>query len=139
MKIEVTFKNGYPVMTPELHETYTAMGSTNVLVTFEKIPMKHSDAQRNYFHGVIVKYFQELWREIKGFFHESIVKAVLKQKFLKKEHICEITGEVFQIVRDTRDLNISEYDLFIQQCRFYYQYETGEEIPFTSYYRGKEL
>jgi len=138
MQIEVSFRNGYPVIDQVLYQAFSKFEDSQVLMTLEQLPMKHSDAQRRYLNGVVVKHFQELWREVRGFFHHSIVKAILKQKFLRQEVVCEITGEIFEVIKDTRDLNKSEYDLFIQECRLYYLYETGEEIPYTSYYRGKE-
>ena len=60
---------------------------------------------------------------------------MLKKMFLTKEIVCQVTGEVEEVVLDTRDLSVSSFDLFIQECRLWYQHETGESIPKPKYYK----
>jgi len=134
MQIEVSFRNGYPVIDQVLYQAFSKFEDSQVLMTLEQLPMKHSDAQRNYFHSVIVEYYRKLWMDVRGNFHKNIVKAMIKSMFLKEEIICEISGEVTEIVKDTRDLSVSEYDEFIQLARLWYLHQTGEEIPMPMYY-----
>lgn len=134
MQLEVDMQNGRAIDRDKVQRAFQTIGDGQYLITFDKLPLKHSDSQRNYFNGVIVDYYKKLWRDVKGNFHKNIVKGMIKSMFLKEEIICEISGEVFEIIRDTRDLSISEYDELIQNARLWYQHETGEEIPKPSYY-----
>jgi len=138
MQVIVKFNRGIPELSEDLRNAYRTFGNDQALITIEKLPMSHSKAQRNYFHSIIVEYYRKLWMDVKGNFHKNIVKAMIKSMFLKEEIICEISGEITEIVKDTRDLSVSEYDEFIQLARLWYQHETGDEIPFVPYYRGKE-
>jgi len=138
MQVVVNFNRNQPELTDELRMAYSTIGFGPALVTFEKLPMSHSKGQRNYLNGIVVKAFQRLWADSVGYMHERIVKGHLKTEFLKREHICEESGEVFEYVLNTSDLNSSEMDLFIQNCRTLYQHQSGEILPYTPYYRGEE-
>lgn len=138
MQVIVDFQNHRIIERDKIDTAVACLDDGTYLIKFDKLPMKHSDAQRNYFNGIIVEYYRKLWIDVKGNFHKNIVKGMLKGMFLKEEVICEITGTIEEVIRDTRDLNVSEYDEFIQNCRLWYQHETGEILPFTPYYRGPE-
>jgi hypothetical protein len=125
-------------MNDELRAYLNQFGNGNYMLSVDKVPLKRSLAQNNYFRGVIVKYYQDFWKDSKGFFHKDIIKGILCKKFLTQEEVCEVTGEVFTIVRNTSDLTSCEFDLFIQECRLYHQHESGEIIPYTQFYRGQE-
>ena len=134
MQLEVDMQNGRAIDRDKVQRAFQTIGDGQYLITFDKLPMKHSEAQRSYFHGIIVEYYRKLWKDVKGNFHKNIVKGMIKSMFLKEEIICEISGEIFEIIKDTRDLTISEYDELIQNARLWYQHETGEEIPKPNYY-----
>jgi len=138
MQVIVKFNRGIPELSEDLRNAYRTFGNDQALITIEKLPMSHSKAQQAYFNGIVVKAFQSLWRDSIGYMHEKIVKGHLKAEFLKKEHICEESGEVLEYILNTSDLSVSEYDLLIQQCRMLYQHQSGEILPYTPYYRGKE-
>jgi hypothetical protein len=138
MQFEVIIDNGHILNKDKVRTAFETLKDGTHLVEIEKLPLKHSKAQRNYFNSVIVRHYQLLFKDIKGLFHKSIVKGMIKKMFLTTEIVCEITGEVEEIVRDTRDLSISEYDLLIQECRLWYQHETGEILPEPIYYKGSK-
>ena len=134
MQFEVIIDSGNILNKDQVRTAFETLKDGTHFVNIEKLPLKHSTAQRNYFNGIIVRYYQLLFNDIKGFFHETIVKGMIKRMFLTTEVVCEITGEVEEIVRDTRDLSVSEYDLLIQRCRLWYQNETGEILPKPKYF-----
>jgi len=136
MQFEVIIDNGHILNKEQVRTAFETLKDGTHLVEIEKIPLVRTKAQNNYFHGLIVKYYQNLWRDVKGNFHEVIVKGMLKKMFLTKEIVCQVTGDVEEVVLDTRDLSVNSFDLFIQECRLYYLHETGESIPEPSYYTG---
>ena len=138
MQFEVIIDNGHILNKEQVRTAFETLKDGTHLVEIEKIPLGRTKAQNNYFHGLIVKYYQNLWRDVKGNFHEVIVKGMLKKMFLTKEIVCQVTGDVEEVVLDTRDLSVNSFDLFIQECRLYYLHETGESIPEPSYYKGSK-
>ena len=138
MQFEVIIDNGHILNKEQVRTAFETLKDGTHLVEIEKIPLVRTKAQNNYFHGLIVKYYQNLWRDVKGNFHEVIVKGMLKKMFLTKEIVCQVTGDVEEVVLDTRDLSVNSFDLFIQECRLYYLHETGESIPEPSYYKGSK-
>ena len=138
MQFEVIIDNGHILNKEKVRTAFETLKDGTHLVEIEKLPLRRSKAQNSYFHKVIVKHYQSLWRDVKGNFHEVIVKGMLKKMFLTKEIVCQVTGEVEEVVLDTRDLSVNSFDLFIQECRLWYQHETGEILPETSYYKGSK-
>ena len=135
MQFEVIIDNGNILNKDQVRTAFETLKDGTHFVNIEKLPLGRSLAQNRYFHGIIVKYYQNLWRDVKGNFHEVIVKGMLKKMFLTKEVVCQVTGEVEEVVIDTRDLSVNSFDLFIQECRLYYLHETGESIPEPRYYK----
>jgi len=138
MQFEVIIDNGHILNKEKVRTAFETLKDGTHLVEIEKLPLRRSKAQNSYFHKVIVKHYQSLWRDVKGNFHEVIVKGMLKKMFLTKEIVCQVTGEVEEVVLDTRDLSVNSFDLFIQECRLWYQHETGEILPEPIYYKGSK-
>jgi len=138
MQFEVIIDNGHILNKEQVRTAFETLKDGTHLVEIEKLPLRRSKAQNSYFHKVIVKHYQSLWRDVKGNFHEVIVKGMLKKMFLTKEIVCQVTGEVEEVVLDTRDLSVNSFDLFIQECRLWYQHKTGEILPEPSYYKGSK-
>jgi hypothetical protein len=134
MILEIDFQNRRIVNREQIETAVSTLADGRYLLEFEKLPMKRSDAQNKYLHAVIIPTYQKLFNDIRGRFHENIVKGMIKEMFLKEEIVCEISGEIFTIIKDTRDLNVSEFDEFLQNCRLWYEHNTGEQIALPRYY-----
>lgn len=78
---------------------------------------KRSLPQNSYFHGplldqVLIGLRDAGWNNFK---YPAQVKSFLKTKFLKVQEVNEETGEVLEYIRDTHDLNKTEFNLFIDE------------------------
>lgn len=87
----------------------------DIYVLFIEIPEGHTDAQRQFFHSVIIEDVQRGLLQM-GYAEaqdKKFVKDLIKHKFLTREKLNETTGEVITYTRNTSSLSKDEYSWLI--------------------------
>lgn len=93
---------------------------------------KRSLSQNKYLHGVLIPMvFDGLrnagFNEVRD--HED-AKMVIKELFLKKKIVNEVTGDVLPVTRDTRSLTTAEMNVFIEEVIQWAQQYLNVSIPY---------
>lgn len=122
-------KRGTLEHSEDLRAVLQRFDGQEILVEISKLPMKRSERQNKYYFGLVVPYFQAIWKEAIGGLTKDMTHEMLKHNFLPMDIISPSTGKTVRICRSTRDLSTKEFSEYLDACRAYYLHETGEPIP----------
>jgi predicted nucleic-acid-binding protein len=90
--------------------------NAEIEITFQKKRSYRSSMQNRYYFGVVVTMIQERFKELG---HEGITKELtheyLKGRFLFKEVVNEVTGEVLKLPLSTTELTKSDFSEYLEQ------------------------
>ena len=91
---------------------------------------KRSNAQNDYYQGVIVELIRLAINEINGEnFTKEDIHAFLKERFLEGEEIHAATGELLNIRKSTTDNTTTKQEEYHEQCRQFAAEYLNIEIP----------
>ena len=119
IKLPVQIKHGkFASNLPTINEIMKAYEGHTIMVTFEKRRNKRSISQNNYYHGVIVpiwgNIFREEWNEIKSL---EEVHGFLKVNYNFEEKYNEKSDKYVRIVKSTTDNSVVEQEVYHKRCR----------------------
>jgi hypothetical protein len=102
-----------------------------------KYRRRRTDAQNRYYWPCFVGPFADMLRGQGEAVSELEAHEILKQRFLRKAVINQGTGEVLEYVRSTTELDVSEFNQYLDQCAGFLR-ELGVEVPDPSVYKQDE-
>jgi hypothetical protein len=100
-------------------KNFLALNEDNtVIITFEKLSKKRSNAQNSFYWAIVVP----MVREGIGYLYGEDVgieksHELLKNEFLFNELVNEVSGEIIRLPKSTTELTTIEWELFIEQVR----------------------
>ena len=133
MKFEIPchVKDNKPNNAKKLNEAFRALNGKDVIVTIQKRRSKRSNAQNDFFHGVVIPivqqgYLDAGWNEARS---ADWTKAEIKKFCLIRQAVNEKTGEVKDYVGDTSGLTKSEFMDFIADIQQWAAENLGIYVP----------
>ena len=124
----------------EFSEGLRELGTCNVLITVERIAKTRSAMQNAYYWGVVLPKIAQGFiangnkLNPKDSEHLTLVHLFLKKRFLGEVNVeitNSITGEIQTVTKiaKSRDLNKSEFEAYLHECRMFASEYFNTEIP----------
>jgi hypothetical protein len=133
--------NENKIVNPKVvREHFSRLNQGKYLITIKNIKNR-SNQQNRYLHGIIIPLVFEGLRnagfdDVKDF---EDAKLVIKALFLKRKITNEQTGEVIEIIKDTRKLTTVEMNQFIEEVAKWCSEYLGFVLPMPTHLRTMEF
>jgi hypothetical protein len=99
---------------------------------------RRTDRQNRYYWPCFVQPFAEQLQAQGEAISDDDAHEILKTRFLRKSVIDLKTGEAFEYVRSTTELNTAEFNQYLDQCAAFLADYFNLQIPEPSIYREQE-
>lgn len=136
IKVRTKIENGKALNAQLLREAILLFNGEEVVITFEKLKRKRSNAQNAFYWGVVLPLITAYIRELGNEWNDIDGHNYLKSLYLKETIPVGDDGEFIERIKSTSSLDTVEWEVYIENIRLWAADILAYRIPLPN--EGKE-